>query len=113
MAKKGSRRAADIYTSTVTLLFTDIHDSTKTWEKNPAQMQAALARYDEILQAGIEDHASYDFRPIGDACCAALPPRGRPWKPPSTPNGPSLWKAGREHHDAGESGLAHGSDQGA
>jgi DNA-binding NarL/FixJ family response regulator/tRNA A-37 threonylcarbamoyl transferase component Bud32 len=59
-------------TGTVTFLFTDIEGSTSMWEKHPTQMQAALARHDEILSTNIEANAGYVFKTVGDAYCAAF-----------------------------------------
>jgi serine/threonine protein kinase/DNA-binding NarL/FixJ family response regulator len=59
-------------TGTVTFLFTDIEGSTSMWEKYPAQMQAALARHDEILRSNIEANGGYVFKTVGDAYCAAF-----------------------------------------
>ncbi len=69
---KRTRRSAKIPTGTVTFLFTDIEGSTAMWEDYPTQMQDALARHDEILQAAVESHGGYVFKMIGDACCAAF-----------------------------------------
>jgi class 3 adenylate cyclase len=58
---------------TVTFLFTDIEGSTKRWEHQPRQMQAALARHDDILRTSIEANSGYVFKTMGDAFCAAFP----------------------------------------
>ena len=60
-------------TGTLTFLFTDIEGSTKLWETNPAAMQPALARHDEILRGAIEGRGGYVFKTLGDAFCAAFP----------------------------------------
>ncbi|HZC85340.1 MAG TPA: protein kinase [Rubrobacter sp.] len=59
-------------TGTVTFLFTDIEGSTSMWETHPQQMQAALARHDEILRSNIEANGGYVFKTVGDAYCAAF-----------------------------------------
>jgi class 3 adenylate cyclase len=59
-------------TGTLTFLFTDIEGSTKLWEHNPAAMQAALARHDELLRSAIEERGGYVFKTVGDAFCAAF-----------------------------------------
>ena len=41
---------------TVTFLFTDIEGSTMRWEHHREQMQAALARHDDLLRAAIVAH---------------------------------------------------------
>jgi len=66
------RQATSPPTGTVTFLFTDIEGSTSLWEKYPAQMQAALARHDEILGSNIEANGGYVFKTVGDAYCAAF-----------------------------------------
>ena len=63
-------------TGAVTFLFTDIEGSTRMWEQHPQQMQAALARHDEILQQAIETHQGYVFKTVGDAFCAAFAQAG-------------------------------------
>jgi class 3 adenylate cyclase len=71
--KKVARRAlTDTPTGTVTFLFTDIEGSTALWEDYPTQMDAALARHDEILRAAVEASGGYVFKTVGDACCAAF-----------------------------------------
>ncbi|CAN5297899.1 LuxR family transcriptional regulator [soil metagenome] len=57
---------------TVTFLFTDIEGSTKLWERNPQEMQRALARHDELLRSAIEARGGYVFKTVGDAFCAAF-----------------------------------------
>jgi predicted ATPase/class 3 adenylate cyclase/Tfp pilus assembly protein PilF len=60
-------------TGTVTFLFTDIEGSSRMWERSPQEMQAALARHDELLRLAIEEHDGYVFKTVGDAfCCAFL-----------------------------------------
>jgi class 3 adenylate cyclase len=46
-------------TGTVTFLFTDVERSTRLWELNPVEMQAALERHDAILRSAIEGHGGY------------------------------------------------------
>jgi tetratricopeptide (TPR) repeat protein len=62
---------ADLPTSTVTFLFTDIDGSTKLWERDAAAMQAALVRHDTILREAVEAHGGYVFKTVGDAFCVA------------------------------------------
>ena len=62
-------------TGTVTFAFTDIEGSTLRWERDPAAMQAALRRHDELMRATIAEHGGFVFKTIGDAFCAAF---GRP-----------------------------------
>jgi class 3 adenylate cyclase len=68
----GRKQAANPPTGTITFLFTDIEGSTSMWEKDPARMQHALARHDQILRSTVEAHEGYVFKTIGDAFCAAF-----------------------------------------
>ncbi|HZC19203.1 MAG TPA: protein kinase, partial [Rubrobacteraceae bacterium] len=63
---------ANLPSGTITFLFTDIESSTSMWERDPLQMQAALARHDEILRNNIEANGGYVFKTVGDAFCAAF-----------------------------------------
>src|SRR3712207_6264343 len=49
-------------TGTVTLLFTDIADSTELWERYPAAMPRALARHDTILRTAVDAHGGVVVR---------------------------------------------------
>ncbi len=66
------RQVANVPTGTVTFLFTDIEGSTSMWENYPTQMEAALARHDEILRTAVEARGGYVFKTVGDAFCAAF-----------------------------------------
>jgi predicted ATPase/class 3 adenylate cyclase len=59
-------------TGTVTLLFTDVEDSSRLWESNRDAMAAALRRHDAILRQAIAAHGGYVFKTVGDAFCAAF-----------------------------------------
>jgi class 3 adenylate cyclase/tRNA A-37 threonylcarbamoyl transferase component Bud32 len=72
VTERANRRAVNPPTGTVTFLFTDIEGSTFMWERNPAQMAAALVRHDEILRTTMESHGGYVFKTVGDAFCAAF-----------------------------------------
>src|SRR5439155_9808711 len=63
---------AALPSGTVTFLFTDIEGSTTRWERHREQMQAALARHDELLRQAIETHGGYAFKTVGDAFYAAF-----------------------------------------
>ena len=56
----------------VTFLFTDVESSTRLWEDHPSQMDAAMARHDEIMRLRIEQHRGYVFSVAGDAFAAAF-----------------------------------------
>ncbi|MGH9079554.1 MAG: LuxR C-terminal-related transcriptional regulator [Acidimicrobiales bacterium] len=59
-------------TGTVTFLFTDIESSTRSWDSDPAGMDAALRRHDEILRGAIETRNGYVFSTAGDGFAAAF-----------------------------------------
>lgn len=63
---------ADLPIGTVTLLVTDIVNSTELWEQHTAAMSAALARHDAILHDAITSHAGYVFKTVGDGCYAVF-----------------------------------------
>jgi predicted ATPase len=56
----------------VTFLFTDIEGSTRRWENNAEDMQAALAAHDAVLRGAIEAHGGWLFKHTGDGVCAAF-----------------------------------------
>ena len=57
---------------TVTFLFTDVEDSTRSWEEAPADMAAALQVHDGIVRDAIERHDGYVFTTVGDGFGAAF-----------------------------------------
>jgi class 3 adenylate cyclase len=63
---------APLPVGTVTFLFTDIEGSTRLWERDPAEMQQALARHDGLLRDVIEGHGGAIFKTVGDAFCAVF-----------------------------------------
>ena len=56
----------------VAFLFTDIVESTRRWESDPAGMGAALRRHDAIVRATVAPHRAHIFKTIGDAFCIAF-----------------------------------------
>ncbi len=60
-------------TTTVTLLFTDIVDSTRLWEVYPEAMTRALARHDEIIREAISAHGGRAVEGTGDGFYAVFP----------------------------------------
>src|SRR6185437_5411995 len=60
-------------TGTVTFLFTDIEGSTRLWDSQPAAMQAAVARHDEVMRRCIAAGDGHVFKTVGDAFCTAFP----------------------------------------
>jgi predicted ATPase/class 3 adenylate cyclase len=53
-------------TGTVTFLFTDLQGSTRLWEEHPDDMQAALARHDELVRERVESHGGSVVKKTGD-----------------------------------------------
>ncbi len=56
----------------VTFLFTDIEGSTRLWEQQPALMQAALRRHDEMAHAAVAAHGGTMVKMTGDGLHAAF-----------------------------------------
>ena len=48
----------------MTFLFTDVEDSTRSWEEAPADMAAALQVHDGIVRDAIERHGGYVFTTV-------------------------------------------------
>jgi predicted ATPase/class 3 adenylate cyclase len=59
-------------TGTVTFLITDIEQSTRRWEEQPAAMHDALAHHDATLKQAIERHGGWLFKHTGDGVLAAF-----------------------------------------
>ena len=57
---------------TVTVLFTDIENSTQLAREQPETWEAAQGRRDAILCEAIELHHGFVFQIIGDAFCTDL-----------------------------------------
>ncbi len=57
---------AELPSGTVTFLFADVQDSTRLWEKYPADMRVALKRHDEIIENLAQQHNGYVVRPRGE-----------------------------------------------
>lgn len=72
LTRSGIASSAGLPTGEVTFLFTDIEGSTQRWEAHPEEMQAAVARHEQIVKDAIERHRGYIFKLIGDAFCAAF-----------------------------------------
>ena len=57
---------------TVTFLFTDVEDSSRSWDEAPADMAAALQLHDGIVRDAIANHGGYVFSTPGDGFGAAF-----------------------------------------
>ncbi len=51
---------------TLTFLFTDVEASTLLWDQYPAQMRAAMARHDELIESAVEQEDGQVIRPCGE-----------------------------------------------
>src|SRR5271165_4726562 len=71
-ATSPSAATAALPSGTVAFLFTDIEGSTVRWDRDPAAMQHAVRRHDELMKAIIAEHAGHVFKTIGDAFCAVF-----------------------------------------
>src|SRR5437870_447303 len=61
-----SAPSAGAPTSTITFLFTDVEGSTRLWEEAPAEMAAAVARHDEIVESLAAASGGQVVRPRGE-----------------------------------------------
>src|SRR5262249_21218637 len=52
---------------TLTFLFTDIAGSTTRWERQPQEMDRALARHDDLLRQAIDAYGGHVVKTVGDA----------------------------------------------
>ena len=68
--------AVGLPSGTVTLLITDIEDSTRRWLEDRSAMAAALARHDRLLNDVVEAHRGSVFKHTGDGIWAAFEAAG-------------------------------------
>ena len=59
-------------TGTVTIVFTDIEDSTALWEKHGSAFETCLARHNEILREALSANSGYEVKTEGDAFMVAF-----------------------------------------
>ncbi len=57
----------------VTIVFTDIRDSTTLWEMYPAPMRAALRMHDSIMRHSLRRIGGYEVKNDGDSFMASFP----------------------------------------
>lgn len=57
---------------TITLIFTDIQDSTKLWGTCPAAMSTALDIHHRLIRECITDHKGYEVKTVGDCFMIAI-----------------------------------------
>lgn len=62
----------DAPSGTVTIVFTDIEDSTALWEKHGDAFETCLARHNDILRELIAAHSGYEVKTEGDAFMVAF-----------------------------------------
>ena len=60
-------------TGEVTLVFTDIKDSTTLWELYPAPMRVALRMHDSIMRRSLRRIGGYEVKTDGDSFMASFP----------------------------------------
>jgi predicted ATPase/class 3 adenylate cyclase len=72
--ERGLRQAgaATVPTGEVTLLFTGIDGAARLWDAHPTEMNAAVTRHDEIVQAAMRAGGGYVFRAGGDGYGASF-----------------------------------------
>jgi class 3 adenylate cyclase len=85
----------ELPSGTVTFLFTDIEDSTRRWEQEPAAMSAALARHDDLLVQAVSVNRGVVFAKGGDGMAVVFGRTGTPSPPSSRRNGRSRSSRGR------------------
>lgn len=56
----------------LSIVFTDIEESTALWETVPDSMRIALQLHDDIMRAGIRAHNGYEVKVIGDGFMVAF-----------------------------------------
>ncbi len=57
---------------TVTLVFTDVQDSTKLWDRSPDLMRRVLTAHDAIMRSTMARRAGYEVKTEGDAFMVAF-----------------------------------------
>jgi predicted ATPase/class 3 adenylate cyclase len=62
----------ELPTGTVTILFTDIENSTQRWQQRPDDMRSSLAVHDELLGRVIVAHNGIIFKHTGDGIAAVF-----------------------------------------
>jgi class 3 adenylate cyclase len=62
----------ELPTGTVTILFTDIENSTQRWQQRPDDMRSSLAVHDELLGRVVVAHNGIIFKHTGDGIAAVL-----------------------------------------
>ncbi|HET6952918.1 MAG TPA: BTAD domain-containing putative transcriptional regulator, partial [Acidimicrobiales bacterium] len=67
-----ARAATGSSLALVTLLFTDVEQSTARWDRDPDAMGAALRRHDAAVRAAILDRGGHVFGHPGDGFCASF-----------------------------------------
>lgn len=63
---------AGLPSGTVAFLFADIEESTALWERQPAAMREAFARYLALIDAAVAAYGGVRYKTVGDAIQAAF-----------------------------------------
>jgi len=61
---------------TVTIVFTDVQDSTKLWDRDPTMMRQVLTAHDAIMRSAITRCGGYEVKTEGDAFMVAFSDAG-------------------------------------
>ena len=61
-----AKTPAPLPTGTLTFLFSDIESSTRLWESYPDQMNAVIARHDDLIETSVAHHQGVVVRPRGE-----------------------------------------------
>ncbi len=64
--------AQDAPAGDVTLMFTDIEGSTRSWDKYPERFHNALALHNSLIRKALAAHSGYEVKTIGDAFMVAF-----------------------------------------
>ena len=59
-------------TGEVTLMFTDIEGSTKSWDEHQEKFREALKVHNALMRLAIEKSGGYEVKTIGDSFMAAF-----------------------------------------
>jgi predicted ATPase/class 3 adenylate cyclase len=71
-SRNRSHPAAEAPTGTVALVFTDVQDSTRLWERCSSGMRAALDVHDRVLRALLAEDDGYEVKTQGDSFMVAF-----------------------------------------
>jgi predicted ATPase/class 3 adenylate cyclase len=76
-AQHSSDDAPKLPSGVLTIMFTDLEDSTVGWEAEPAVMRRVMNVHDEILNRAVDEHGGVVFKSTGDGLGAVFTSPGR------------------------------------